>query len=105
MAFGPGAPSTTDDTMQALFDADSRGTAWLPLPRRRRSAGPVVEVAPLETPVVRAKAPLPTGSPQVSLVRPNDGGTIPIPRFRLEAEVDRAYAEVTFAVFVDGGEP
>ena len=41
----------------------------------------------------------------MSLVRPNDGGTIPIPRFRLEAEVDRAYAEVTFAVFVDGGEP
>jgi hypothetical protein len=60
----------------------------------------------LTTYVYRASAPLepPEDAPVVRLVRPDDGHRIPTARYRIEAELsDRRYAEVTFAVSVDGG--
>jgi len=42
----------------------------------------------------------------VTIARPEDNGEIPTARYRIEAAVnDNRYAEVTFAVAVDGGEP
>jgi hypothetical protein len=42
----------------------------------------------------------------VALVRPEDAAEITTARYRIEAEVgDRRYAEVTFAISVDGREP
>ncbi len=73
----------------------------------------LVEVEPLQTVVLRADQPLaePPSPPSVDLIRPEDGGEIPTPRYRLEADVrsatgnDRRPVEVTFAVSIDGGEP
>ena len=67
-----------------------------------------VEVPPLGTLVVRADSPVPVpDAPRaITIVRPDDAAEIPTPRYRIEAEVgDRGYAEVTFAVSVDGAEP
>ncbi len=67
-----------------------------------------IEVPPLSTIVLRgdtAVAP-PEAPPSIRLVRPDAGVEIPTPRYRIEAELgDRRYAEVTFAVAVDGGPP
>jgi len=42
----------------------------------------------------------------VTIARPEDNGEIPTARYRIEAAVnDNRYAEVTFAVAVDGGDP
>ena len=68
----------------------------------------VLQLPPLSTAVLRADVPLapPSDPPSITLVRPDDGAEIPTPRYRIEAEVgDRRFAEVTFAVAVDGGEP
>lgn len=44
--------------------------------------------------------------PSVRLIRPNADQEIPTVRYRIEAEVgDRRYAEVTFAISVDGAAP
>ncbi len=67
----------------------------------------VVEVPPLSTVVLVASdpVPIPETEPGVSLVRPS-GQEIPTFRYRVEAELaDRRYAEVTFSVSVDSGEP
>jgi len=67
-----------------------------------------VEVPPLTTLVFRATSPLavPASPPEVDIVRPDDGIVVPTPRYRIEAEVtDDRYAEVTFAVSVDGATP
>jgi len=67
-----------------------------------------VDVPPLSTIVLRATEPLPPPDepPTIRLVRPSAGGEIGTRRYRLEAELgDRRYAEVTFAVSVDGGQP
>lgn len=76
---------------------------------RSDSAGELtVDVPPLATVVVRAvePAPLPTTPPSVTIVRPEPGTEVPTPRYRIEAEVsDGRYAEVTFAVSVDGADP
>ena len=67
-----------------------------------------VEVPPLSTVVLRARAALAAASepPTVALVRPDDVAEITTARYRIEAEVgDRRYAEVTFAISVDGREP
>jgi alpha-amylase len=67
-----------------------------------------VEVPPLGTIVLRADAPLapPAEPPTIRLVRPDAGIEIPTARYRIEAELgDRRYAEVTFAVAIDGAEP
>jgi glycosidase len=66
-----------------------------------------VEIPPLSTVVLRASTPVPfpATAPTITLVRPQ-GQEIPTLRYRLEAELgDRRYAEVTFSVAVDGGEP
>ena len=65
------------------------------------------EIPPLSTVVLRAEgpAPFPETAPEVTITRP-EGQEIPTLRYRLEAEVgDHRYAEVTFAVSVDGAEP
>ena len=67
-----------------------------------------VEVPPLTTIVLRAEQPIaaPDGPTTIDIVRPAHEGEIPTVRYRIEAELgDRRYAEVTFAVAVDGGEP
>jgi glycosidase len=58
--------------------------------------------------VLRAESPLPTPAEAstITLVRPEENGEIPTVRYRIEVELsDRRYAEVTFAVSLDGGEP
>ncbi len=68
----------------------------------------VVEVPPLTTVMLVADAPVAPSddAPTIRLARPADDATIPTVRYRFEAEVDAdRYAEVTFAVAVDGGEP
>lgn len=65
------------------------------------------EIPPLSTVVLRATAAagFPDSSPEVTIVRP-EGQEIPTFRYRLEAELaDQRYAEVTFAVAIDGTEP
>ena len=67
----------------------------------------VVPVPPMSAVVLRAEAPVavPAGTVEVSIVRPK-GSEIPTFRYRLEAELsDSRFAEVTFAVMVDGAEP
>ncbi len=72
------------------------------------SAGEVVvRVPPMSSVVLRAADALapPDAPPAIAVTRPS-GSEIPTYRYRLEAEVgDDRYAEVTFAVSVDGGEP
>ena len=73
------------------------------------SGGSVDLLVPARSTVVLIatdRVPIPESEPDVTLVRPTDGAEIPTPRYRFEAELaDRRYAEVTFAVAVDGGEP
>ncbi len=67
-----------------------------------------IEVGPRATAVLVAEKPMEAAdlAPTIQLVRPEENGEIPTVRYRLEANVgDRRYAEVTFAVSVDGGEP
>ncbi len=67
-----------------------------------------VEVPPRSALLLMAETPLPAPSapPSVRIVRPSEASEIPTPRYRIEAEVgDRRYAEVTFSISVDGGEP
>lgn len=78
--------------------------------RSDASGSLVVDVPPLSTLVLAAETPLVISDdhtpPTVAFVRPEDGGEIPTPRYRLEAELgDRRYAEVTFAVSIDGADP
>ncbi len=66
----------------------------------------VVEVPPLTTLVLRADtAQVPPAEPtSIRLVRPTNDALVPTARYRFEAEIDdMRYAEVTFAVSVDGG--
>lgn len=71
------------------------------------AAGSVtVEVPALSLLVFRADRPLPTGGsePEVTIVRPADGSTVDLERFRIEAETaGEGLREVSFAVSVDGG--
>ncbi len=65
-----------------------------------------VELPGLSAVMLQAQAPLgvPEAAPAIAIVRPTPGGEIATPRYRIEAELgDRRYAEVTFAVSVDGG--
>jgi glycosidase len=67
-----------------------------------------VEVPPLSSVVMRAAAPLPTLAPDptITLVRPSSGTEIPTIRYRIEAALgDRRFAEVTFAISIDGNAP
>ncbi len=67
----------------------------------------LVEVPPLSAVVLTAETPLGfiEEAPQIALTRPT-GAEIPTFRYRLEAELaDDRYAEVTFAVSVDGADP
>ncbi len=66
-----------------------------------------VEVPPLSTIVLRAESvvPIPEDEPSITVVRPMPGTEITTERYRIEAELgDRRYAEVTFAVAIDGGD-
>ena len=57
---------------------------------------------------LRAETPLaiPDEEPSIRITRPSAGTEITTARYRIEAEpVDRRYAEVTFSISVDGGEP
>jgi glycosidase len=68
----------------------------------------LVQVPPISTVILRADTPLPLpdAPTTIDLVHPKEGAEIPTFRYRLEAELgDTRYAEVTFAVAVDGGEP
>jgi glycosidase len=101
-------------TVPARFRVQTPGTTFTAL--RPETAGSVtsdangelvVEVPPLSTVVLVAETavPIPEAEPEVTLVRPS-GQEIPTFRYRVEAELaDRRYAEVTFSVAVDGGEP
>jgi hypothetical protein len=54
----------------------------------------------------RADRPVPPSpaAPGIRISRPDDGAVVELPRFRLQADLDReAFAEVTFAVSIDGG--
>lgn len=67
-----------------------------------------VEVGPLEAVLFQATTPIPimVDPPSLTLARPSEGKIIPTPRYRLQADLgDRRFAEVTFAVSVDGAEP
>lgn len=67
-----------------------------------------VEVPPLGTIVLRADAPLapPSAAPTMGITRPEPGDELQTERYRIEvALADRRYAEVTFAVAVDGSDP
>jgi hypothetical protein len=58
--------------------------------------------------VLRADRPIgrPEADPAVTIVKPAGGAQLPTFRYRVEAELtDERYAEVSFAVAVDGGEP
>ena len=66
------------------------------------------DIPGLSTMVFRARdsLPIPESEPSIALSRPNPGAELVTFRYRIEAEVgDRRYAEVTFAVSVDGAEP
>jgi hypothetical protein len=68
----------------------------------------LVEVPPLSVVILRAESVLQprSSAPEIEFVRPDEGAEIPTLRYRLEAQLgDRRYAEVTFAVAIDGGEP
>jgi glycosidase len=82
--------------------------------------GPEVEVAatgngtvtlamePLTTVVLEAdrRIPLPEADPAVKIVKPAPGAQLPTFRYRIEAELtDERFAEVSFAVAIDGAEP
>ncbi len=73
------------------------------------SAGALtVDVPARSTVLLRAATPLaiPSQEPSVSITRPIADQEIPTARYRIEAEVgDRRYAEVTFSIVVDGGDP
>ena len=67
-----------------------------------------VDVPPTSTVVLMADREIatPADSPVIDIVRPMPGAEIPTFRYRIEAELsDDRYAEVTFSVSVDGGEP
>jgi glycosidase len=68
----------------------------------------VIEVPPLTTLVYRATGPVepPSEPPAIAITRPDDDGEIATSRYRIEAELsDRRFAEVTFAVSIDGAAP
>ena len=68
----------------------------------------LVEVPPLTTMVLRADSPLevPTDEATIAISRPSPNTVIPTDRYRIEAALgDDRWAEVTFAVSVDGAEP
>lgn len=93
----------TPDTTFSVLRGDATGEL------RSDATGELfVEVPPLTTIVLRADtANVPPDEPaSIVLTRPSDAAEIPTPRYRFEAELgDRRYAEVTFAVSVDGDEP
>ncbi len=67
-----------------------------------------LDVPARSTVLLMAEVPLPeaTGAPAIMIDRPDDGAVIPTARYRIEARAgDRRYAEVTFSIAVDGGEP
>jgi glycosidase len=67
-----------------------------------------LEIGARSTAVLVADQPVPIteSEPSITIVRPEAGGEIPTVRYRIEVELgDRRYAEVTFAISVDGGEP
>jgi alpha-amylase len=67
-----------------------------------------VSMEPLTTVVLRADRPIsnPEANPAVTIVKPAAGAQLPTFRYRIEAELaDERYAEVSFAVTVDGAEP
>ncbi len=67
-----------------------------------------VTVPPLSTIAWHAEADVPFQEQPLAIriVRPTDGAELNLPRFRIQADLDRppTYAEVTFAVSVDGGD-
>ncbi|MEZ5220498.1 MAG: alpha-amylase family glycosyl hydrolase [Ilumatobacteraceae bacterium] len=68
----------------------------------------LIDVPPLTTVVLEATAPNlpPAAATPIRIDRPDAGATIPTNRYRIEARIaDRRYAEVTFAVALDGAEP
>lgn len=67
-----------------------------------------VPMEPLTAIVLRADRPIshPDTDPAVAIVKPAAGAQLPTFRYRIEAELaDERYAEVSFAVAVDGAEP
>ncbi len=86
------------ETLRGDFEAALPGT----------DAPLLVPVPARSTVVLRASEAVsaPDEPPTIDIVRPDDGAEIPTPRYRIEAELgDRRFAEVTFALSVDGAEP
>ncbi len=91
----------------------STDTAFTPIVGEVEGAADGAGILALEVPsraslVLVADEPLPAeGRPiPVSIVRPESGSEIPTSRYRIEAELgDHRYAEVTFAMALEGGEP
>jgi glycosidase len=80
---------------RAVVASDSAGTLTVEVPAR-------------STVLLRAADPLaiPTTEPTMRITRPTAAQEIPTARYRIEAAVgDRRYAEVTFSIVVDGGDP
>lgn len=103
-------PIAVPATVQAL----SADTTFVPILGSSASvtSGPdgsvLVEVPARSVVALRAESPLdiPDEEPSIRITRPSAGTEIPTVRYRIEAETgDRRYAEVTFSISVDGGEP
>lgn len=103
-------PISVPATVQAL----STDTTFEPILGSSDSvtSGPdgsvTIEVPARSLRAFRATTPLavPEPEPSIRITRPSADTEIPTARYRIEAEAgDRRYAEVTFSISVDGGEP
>ncbi|MEL6893545.1 MAG: alpha-amylase family glycosyl hydrolase, partial [Actinomycetota bacterium] len=107
-------------TNASSTDATVEITALTPDASFRRLVGPsgaitsdadgllLAKVSALTTLVYVADRPIPMPDEPttIDVVRPDVGVEIPTNRYRIEAELgDRRYAEVTFAVAIDGADP
>lgn len=101
-------------TVPATTTALSADTSFTPIHgpaegvRSDENGAVAIQVPARSVVVLRADEPLgfEDSEPSIRLTRPDADQEIPTVRYRIEAEVgDRRYAEVTFAISVDGGAP
>ncbi len=106
--------ANNSDAPQAISVATyTPGATWTPLlgPPGQLTSGPGgeldLEVPPLRYAVYQADRPVPAADaiPGIAITRPDDGAEVNLTRFRIQVDLDApAYAEVTFAISVDGGD-
>jgi glycosidase len=86
--------------------AGSCASSVLPCPTAAADGAVDLVVPPFGSLVLVADGPVGPSleAPSISFTRPADGAEIPLPRFRIEAQLDRpAFVEVTFSLSIDGG--